>query len=422
MKLPYIHFFLLKLLVLFGSLNQSSAQHLKFKPAVISTYTWTKPEFDWIFTKDTYHKYDLNGYEIFQAERISGQDTGRKSELIFDSQGNRLSYLISNKQGSVWVLEYGDRVRNISYDTIDGYVHESRELETYSLRGWNPLVRYNKKYHPNGKIAFYFTERYSNGTWNYNYKIDYIYDTISWKLTEVTLKIYDVVANNNTWNNFNRYTNISGPFYENPPELESYEMETFKNGIWKKLQKRTRTYTDTLGSYVVHTSSWNGTDWGAGERDVFKYNADHLLVHEYRESADSTKKLLIDVIHEYIMVDGKIKEELLIRKNLPYSLVYEPSVKYVYGKSPLVNIEEKDPNRLNIEMYPNPATRFVSFNQPINKLVLYNSEGQVMMEKSDKQGFSSVNLGIFPAGLYIVSITDFNQNLSLKKIQIQPSE
>lgn len=68
------------------------------------------------------------------------------------------------------------------------------------------------------------------------------------------------------------------------------------------------------------------------------------------------------------------------------------------------NISLDEPKRNSISLYPNPATNtlFISDNDKISELKLYNSSGQLILQKTSTP--SSIDISYLPSGIYFLHI------------------
>lgn len=98
-------------------------------------------------------------------------------------------------------------------------------------------------------------------------------------------------------------------------------------------------------------------------------------------------------------------------------------VRYVYNyvrcvrdASTASSIEKK--SNLEISIYPNPAKEQIKLgsDQKIINISFYNMQGVKIMEKSDYQNHSSINISSLPAGVYIVNILSENGERSSGRI------
>ena len=68
-----------------------------------------------------------------------------------------------------------------------------------------------------------------------------------------------------------------------------------------------------------------------------------------------------------------------------------------------------------LDVYPNPANQFfVVYNYATNKkrsATLYDMNGRVIRQLTLSQAASRINVSELPAGLYILRITEANQNV-----------
>jgi hypothetical protein len=76
-------------------------------------------------------------------------------------------------------------------------------------------------------------------------------------------------------------------------------------------------------------------------------------------------------------------------------------------------------SRVNIDVFPNPATHFISLNETtgVTKLVLYNMVGGRVREFSEITPDARYSLENLPRGMYLIQIIGTNNvNLAVKRL------
>jgi hypothetical protein len=78
--------------------------------------------------------------------------------------------------------------------------------------------------------------------------------------------------------------------------------------------------------------------------------------------------------------------------------------------------------RINIDVFPNPATHFISISDAtgVTKIILYNMVGGRVREFSDITSDARYSLENLPRGMYLVQIVGTNNvNLAVKRLYKQ---
>jgi hypothetical protein len=74
----------------------------------------------------------------------------------------------------------------------------------------------------------------------------------------------------------------------------------------------------------------------------------------------------------------------------------------------LSNLSIKANQLEGLTIRPNPVHNSLSINAPatINKLVLYNTLGQLIFESKPSTKTASIDMSVYPAGMYILKLND----------------
>lgn len=97
----------------------------------------------------------------------------------------------------------------------------------------------------------------------------------------------------------------------------------------------------------------------------------------------------------------------------------------LYGDSGFVyalnNLSTSDFNKIDkVIMYPIPAKSFININSisaPIKEAAIYNTNG-IVVKKENAQNITKIDVEKLPTGIYIVNLTDFNNQKSTHKITV----
>ncbi|WP_310559961.1 T9SS type A sorting domain-containing protein [Flavobacterium sp.] len=215
-------------------------------------------------------------------------------------------------------------------------------------------------------------------------------------------------------------------------KLENSDEKYFTD--FKPLNKQLKIYNSN------HTlwKTINLTDVYAGVNSInylseTKVNTDALIEFSYSYQTGllaEGSEISSRVINENgdVLLDAQYVRNLQINEinGLPNKIIgyyssggQNPStIGLVYS---LNNLSTSNFNKIdNVTMYPNPAKSFIninSFSAPIIEATVYNMNG-VLVKKENAQNITKIAVDKLPAGIYIVNLSDFNNQKSTHKITV----
>jgi len=207
----------------------------------------------------------------------------------------------------------------------------------------------------------------------------------------------------------------------------------FSLGMIYELQKTDILTSITVGLYEYEQAS--NSNIGLSVYPVFEYNelGEELFYVEYPRTIGNNEQGITFRVPETELLPGKYYFDVrqLDENNVAvafdnnekgYFYIFERqwdyiSTEYGYGYlhirpnfgNPLVGIEELRIKNYELRIYPNPVAngelKLRQDQQPIEKITVFNTAGQVVMSVSDINSASySINTEKFRAGLYFISV------------------
>lgn len=119
--------------------------------------------------------------------------------------------------------------------------------------------------------------------------------------------------------------------------------------------------------------------------------------------------------------DGKIDDISIYNRALTAQEVYALYDDGIYCYPVGIN-ENSLSDNLELNIFPNPASNYlnVSLNSNIQRLSIYNSIGQVVLNQVNiNESFLNINVDSFSKGIYVVEVLDEKGNLKSKKLIVE---
>lgn len=194
------------------------------------------------------------------------------------------------------------------------------------------------------------------------------------------------------------------------------------------------------GQYPENWQYFPSLAYGAQQLDD---NSDHYIIHGAFSHIDNLLQPCISVVNDSGIVQENYFQNMgaTINEANDQGDIFHPVVGVVdqlengnlliggsfsdfmgYERYSLVRLNQgfvgtEEQNRKELNIYPNPATDHIFWNdQSIEKISIYNSLGQLVLQSQLQNGENSLSVEILESGFYVV-VTDFgDRTLSTKLI------
>ncbi len=370
-----------------------------------------------------------NTYDYGNLKRIKLENSGEKYYLLDKTNNNTKIY---NANHSLWKTVSLPKPTNASYTDID-FISENKI---------NPDALLEIGYSLSETVNT--TTTYLSKIVNEN-NVELITVPNSRKLVINTIEGLADKLIADIQNNYKYSTNIY-----NLPSLsleKTYDRQTTRVKLENSGEKYYTSFEpldDNLQIFNSDHTFWKTIALTKSINSVQGLNmVNEVTISEVKISNDSSIKVLYSyytgllmvglevssrVINESgdILLDAEYFRNLKINEinGLPNKIIsYSSSGQWFTsgGVYSLGNLSTSDFNKIDeVTMYPNPAKSFIninSFSAPIIEATIYNMNG-ILVKKETAQNITKIDVDKLPTGIYIVNLTDFNNQKSTHKITV----
>lgn len=360
----------------------------------------------WNFEDKGTFSYDENGNNTLQENYFWDEAwlIYDKSEQEFDGNGNILVetyYEWDESKGLLWLpynkYEYGynndgDLTTGLNsyYDSAeDSWINDSREEYGYNANGYLELITY------------YSWDGVSE-TWNVSWKNEYAYDN------EGNLITVTVYSWSDTWNPLWK----DDLTYDNNKNITEDLNSSWDDDAndWVNGWKDEFNYNAEGNMDINISSGWDGSHWVNLFKNELSYNnaydAQDLIMPFWWETDD-----YITYVHMptgyigYEWIDGSDVWELSLKATLNY---VDHDVTGIFN-----------PTASEIQVYPNPATDYISFDLKDNAseatVELFDIQGRLVLSQA-VSGQTKIQVNHLNKGLYMYKLLQNDNSFSGKVI------
>jgi hypothetical protein len=367
----------------------------------------------------------------------------QKEEYTFDTNGNLLELIRSYQfQPNVW--SPSEKIQ-LTYDTNGNEILEERFSWDIFANSWVNTYKYESTYNTNGyldtyigyewfpnsnqwvnssKEEFYYVDPTGmldyqiSSLWNFGlnqWDLDSKWEVVARTGFQPSEEIrYDWDTNSSTWINQSRYVyelTVMLSAIEYAPTRETAYLWDMASSSWIELYMDEYQYDSntnrTLGMYY----EWNATmnDWESYYQDEFVFDLNYDL-------ADLVVPYFYDEMDAYVhianMVIGYFGSEA---DNQIWIDTNKILFFYSNYSNPLGTEEQEIADALIV--YPNPtySTLFINSLHPIDKVEIFNLNGQKLKEL--RTGLNEISMNDIVSGIYLVKISTDNRSVVKRVIK-----
>ena len=338
----------------------------------------TTPNSNQFISRETM-TYDSRGNEAeYRGEKWNGtswdQVSGFRRTTIYNAAGNKTSVIYEDWSSTSNAMEItGSEL--MTYDTSNRMT--SLTYQAWDGTGWVPTDRMNL--HHNGGVA-----------------------------TSAVMQQYNGFA----WEDIYRALNLTWHvLYEIP---SAYELEAYMGNIWVKEEKYTAIY-DQYGGHQGIYQSWTGTAWENASRETVGYDPNRNYIGSKDERWDAmTGAWEFSWADRHILTYSGIDvtERIYQDSGFAPAGLLEDRFKEVYSnfQSFAVAGLNKTLAAFAVNVYPNPATSFLTVDFPENKntaltATLLDITGKTWLTENFKADQpKQLNMEALPKGIYLLQL------------------
>ncbi|APZ47545.1 hypothetical protein BW723_15175 [Polaribacter reichenbachii] len=368
---------------------------------------------------------------------------------IIVSQNKLTSSLGEYFDNSNWV---NNNKSEFIYDSNKNLTAETEFYWDYSNSKWTKSYASFYTYNANNKVTIELSEHYNtNGTLFSQYRTTNAYDS-NGKLIEILYEfnggslweiedkfILEYNTNNELsgaiayqWNGsnwvFGEDSSKITLSYNSNNKVSISKSDSWDNTKWVDSDRTVYTYDSNDRIIIEDGQSWDGTNWVTDYKSEYTYDSNGNAVTEKESYLDNgvlteqpvetitfdTSQLMANFSHPYkdktgidfIFSANGIVNKILSRSNTNYRTTYN------YNE---VTASTKDITMVDFDVYPNPATSFLTIddaNFTLKKVELYNVLGKKVLTSSENK----INIQNLTSGVYLLKVETEKGIIATKRI------
>lgn len=358
---------------------------------------------NWISNSKTIYNYDdsNNNIEITRQNWINSLSIWRNSvkyNYVYNAANNKV-----NQTRSVWQIEannwFTDTSIDYQYDNNDNLVYEFRQFKDSETTPWQNSYLTTKIFDDNNNLLdFHYKSGWDEASQVWLFRNHIIYNYTDGILVEITFE--------NTSNNLLNYI-LKSIYTNNTFGKPTERVNTFfYEGVWNNDTMTSYSYnSDNLISQMTFYQ-WDDTtnEWDFFGTETYNYSNGNLQSNQYVDSYFSS-------LNEYDEYQNLIREF--------YFNMYENSDTYHYYSNSTLQNESFIKLNSEVTIFPNPIIDFmtVSAKENINSIAIFNTLGQLVLEKKLNTSEEKIDVTALTSGNYFVKINSETSSKVLKIIK-----
>ncbi len=409
-----------------GKLWHTSLNYYRSNSGIINNYKRVR-EYDSLerVTKQTHYSYDYNNGNLFLSSKDTfsyNPDNSLNTKLVFIWNNNTSSWDTSSREmyfytdinkhldtmlyqyySNGWINSY---MRVFVYDSNDQLKLNDLYLSwDQNINNW---VVYSQKiytYNANNQLVSIVSQSLdynTNQLLNY-YKQLFYYDNQGVNIAETSYmwdtSLVDWVASDSIFHYVNNGILIADTSWSFNTNTQQWEYDMLNDYVYSN---------NLLTGLIIKVWSPNDNNW----IDIYKY--------ELVKNPSATLANTITPEENLNQMVGYVIDTLKVfqydNNNSVWGLVSMDIYNYTtYTETVVTNIDNPQPGTL--EIYPNPASDYVTLanSQPGDLVIIFDAQGK--MVKSAKMFEKQLYLGNLPTGVYTLKLIGQNRVMTSKLIK-----
>ena len=361
---------------------------------------------NWVLDVHSAYTYNTAGQLTSRVKTnpVTGQNISREV-FTYDAQGNQTEMLNQNWVSGAWVMASGTK----SAYTFDSNNRITQKIDqSWSNNTWTNQERKTYLYTANGELTEQTTYNWMNNAWNPLSK--YVHTYTNGVITRISTQ--NVI--NNLWTDTYQEINI---VWHNQAKMQyaSLVSQIMDNGVWADFHKTTYTH-DPNGGFVAIAEFKSNGSWINGYRRFKIHDTRKNFIGEKMEMWDATAAAWILYAAERANLTYNATDDItewVLESYSNNTNTYAGVYKEIYSNFQYFTITGKPEadTPLKAEVYPNPATSFISIQLPESntrnvtaRLTDVTGKNIFSQKLTAAEPIHQINIEKLPVGLYLLQL------------------